>query len=187
MEENVKHVIDETVKTFGRIDAVINNAQNSASGVMLVDHTKEDFDKAIYSGLYAVFFYMKHAYPYLKETKGSVVNFASGAGLFGRTAQSSYAAAKEGIRGLTRVAATEWGPDGINCNIICPLVMTDQLAQWKEAYPEAYAKTISGIPAGRFGDPEKDIGRTCVFLCSQDAKYISGETITMQGGSGLRP
>ena len=56
---------------------------------MLVDHTKEDFDKAIYSGLYAVFFYMKLAYPYLKETKGSVVNFASGAGLFGRTAQSS--------------------------------------------------------------------------------------------------
>lgn len=186
-EEQVKGVIAKTIETFGRLDAVINNAQNSASGLMLVEHTKEDFDKAIYSGLYAAFFYMKHAYPYLKESKGSVVNFASGAGLFGRVAQSSYAAAKEGIRGLTRVAATEWGPDGINCNIICPLVMTDQLAQWKEAYPEAYAKTVQGIPAGRFGDPEKDIGRTCLFLCSEDAKYISGETITMQGGSGLRP
>ena len=187
IEEDVKRVIDETIRTFGRLDALVNNAQNSASGVMLVDHTKEDFDKAIYSGLYAAFFYMKHAHPHLKETRGSVVNFASGAGLFGRVAQSSYAAAKEGIRGLTRVAATEWGPDGINCNIICPLVMTDQLAAWKEAYPEAYAKTVQGIPAGRFGDPEKDIGRTCVFLCSEDAKYISGETITMQGGSGLRP
>ncbi|MEG2959307.1 MAG: SDR family oxidoreductase, partial [Oscillospiraceae bacterium] len=138
-------------------------------------------------GLYAVFFYMKHAYPYLKETHGAVVNFASGAGLFGKPGQASYAAAKEGIRGLTRVAATEWGPDGINCNIICPLVMTDALAQWKEAYPDTYAATIKGIPAGRFGDSEKDIGRTCVFLCSEDAKYISGETITMQGGSGLRP
>lgn len=187
VEEDVKKVIEGTIATFGRLDAVVNNAQNSASGLMLVEHSKEDFDRAVYSGLYAVFFYMKHAYPYLKETKGSVVNFASGAGLFGRIAQSSYAAAKEGIRGLTRVAATEWGPDGINCNIICPLVMTDQLAQWKEAYPEAYAKTVQGIPAGRFGDPEKDIGRTCVFLCSEDAKYISGETITMQGGSGLRP
>lgn len=187
VEEEVKHVIDETIRTFGRLDALVNNAQNSASGLMLVEHTKEDFDKAIYSGLYAVFFYMKHAYPYLRESRGSVVNFASGAGLFGRVAQSSYAAAKEGIRGLTRVAATEWGPDGINCNIICPLVMTSQLAQWKEAYPEAYAKTIQGIPAGRFGDPERDIGRTCVFLCSENAKYISGETITMQGGSGLRP
>ncbi len=187
VEEQVVHVVEETVKTFGRIDFLVNNAQNSASGVMLADHTKEDFDKAIYSGLYATFFYMKHCYPELKKTKGSVVNFASGAGLFGRTAQSSYAAAKEGIRGMTRVAATEWGPDGINCNIICPLVMTDQLAQWKVAYPEAYAKTIQGIPAGRFGDPEKDIGACALFLCSEGAKYISGETITMQGGSGLRP
>lgn len=186
-EEQVKNVIQQAMKAFARIDALVNNAQNSASGVMLVDHTKEDFDKAIYSGLYAVFFHMKHAFPYLKESKGSVVNFASGAGLFGKPGQSSYAAAKEGIRGLTRVAATEWGPDGVNCNIICPLVMTDALKQWKDAYPEVYAQTIKGIPAGRFGDPEKDIGRTCVFLCSEDAKYISGETITMQGGSGLRP
>ena len=186
-EAVVQNVIDKAIEEFGRIDAVVNNAQASASGVTIADHTMDQFNLAIYSGLYATYLYMQKAYPHLKETKGSVVNFASGAGLFGRVAQSSYAAAKEGIRGLTRVAATEWGPDGINCNIICPLVMTDQLAKWKEAYPEAYAKTIQGIPAGRFGDPEKDIGRTCVFLCSEDAKYISGETITMQGGSGLRP
>ena len=116
-----------------------------------------------------------------------LINFASGAGLFGKPGQSSYAAAKEGIRGLSRVAATEWGPFGVNVNIICPLVMTAALEQWKEAYPEVYAQTIKGIPAGRFGDAEKDIGRTCVFLASDAASYISGETITMQGGSGLRP
>ena len=181
--DEVKQVADE----FGRIDFLINNAQNSASGLTLIEHTKEDFDKAVFSGLYAAFFYMKHCHPYLKEAKGSVVNFASGAGLFGRYGQSSYAAAKEGIRGMTRVAATEWGPDGINCNVICPLVMTSQLAAWKEEYPEAYEKTIQGIPAGRFGDAESDIGRTAVFLCSEDASYISGETLTLQGGSGLRP
>ena len=186
-EAVVANVVEKTIEKFGRIDVLINNAQASASGVPIAEHTTDQFNLAMFSGLYATFYYMKACYPYLKETKGTVINFASGAGLFGRTAQSSYAAAKEGIRGLTRVAATEWGPDGINCNIICPLVMTDQLAMWKEAYPEAYAKTIQGIPAGRFGDAEKDIGRTCVFLCSEDAKYISGETITMQGGSGLRP
>ena len=177
VEEQVAGVVKQAADTFGRIDFLINNAQNSASGVPLAEHTKEDFDKAVYSGLYAAFFYMKHAYPYL----------ASGAGLFGKPGQSSYAAAKEGIRGMTRVAATEWGPDGINCNCICPLVMTDALKKWKEEYPAVYEQTIKGIPAGRFGDPEKDIGRTAVFLCSEDAKYISGETITMQGGSGLRP
>ena len=187
VEEQVAGVVKQAADTFGRIDFLINNAQNSASGVPLAEHTKEDFDKAVSSGLYAVFFYMKHAYPYLKQARGSVVNFASGAGLFGKPGQSSYAAAKEGIRGMTRVAATEWGPDGINCNCICPLVMTDALKKWKEEYPAVYEQTIKGIPAGRFGDPEKDIGRTAVFLCSEDAKYISGETITMQGGSGLRP
>ena len=187
VEEQVKHVVDEAIQVFGRIDFLINNAQNSASGVMLADHTKEQFDQAIYSGLYATFFYMKHCYPELKKNRGSVVNFASGAGLFGKPGQSSYAAAKEGIRGMTRVAATEWGPDGVNCNVICPLVMTAALKKWRDEYPEVYEQTIKGIPAGRFGDPEKDIGRTAVFLCSEDAKYISGETITMQGGSGQRP
>lgn len=186
-EEQVKHVIEKAVKEFGGIHVLINNAQNSASGVMLADHTKEDFDKAIYSGLYAVFFYMKHAFPYLKETKGSVINFASGAGLFGKPGQSSYAAAKEGIRGISRVAATEWGPYDINVNVICPLVMTSALEKWKEEYPDVYEQTIKGIPLGRFGDSEKDIGKTCLFLASEGASYISGETITMQGGSGLRP
>lgn len=186
-EEQVQNVINQTISEFGAIHVLINNAQNSASGTMLADHTKEDFDRAIYSGLYAVFFYMKHAFPYLKQTKGSVINFASGAGLFGKPGQASYAAAKEGIRGLSRVAATEWGPDGINVNVICPLVMTEALEQWKEAYPDVYQQTIKGIPLGRFGDAEKDIGGTCLFLASEAASYISGETITMQGGSGIRP
>ena len=154
---------------------------------MLVEHTDEDFALAIDTGLYGTFHYMRECYPYLKETEGSVINFASGAGLFGRIAESSYAAAKEGIRGLSRVAATEWGPDNINVNCICPLVMTEKLSQWKEEYPEAYNKTIKDIPMGRFGDAKKDIGGVCLFLASSAASYISGETITLQGASGLRP
>jgi NAD(P)-dependent dehydrogenase (short-subunit alcohol dehydrogenase family) len=186
-EQAIKNVIAKTVEKFGKIDVVINNAQASKSGLMLVEHTKEDFDLAINTGLYATFFYMREAYPYLKESKGSVINFASGAGLSGRVAQSSYAAAKEGIRGLSRVAATEWAPDGINVNVVCPLAMTEGLVKFKEEYPEAYEKTIKGVPMGRFADAEKDVGRLCVFLASDDASYLTGETITMQGGSGLRP
>lgn len=186
-EASVKNVIAKTVAHFGRLDVVINNAQTSKSGLMLVDHTKEDFDLAIYSGLYATFFYMKEAFPYLKESKGSVINFASGAGLAGRIAQSSYAAAKEGIRGLSRVAATEWAPYGVNVNVVCPLAMTEGLQKFKEEYPDRYEQTIKAVPMGRFADSEKDIGRLCVFLASDDAAYMTGETITMQGGSGLRP
>lgn len=186
-EEQVKHAVEEGAAHFSHLDVLVNNAQNSASGVMLADHTKEDFDKAIYSGLYATFFFMKYAFPYLKESKGSVINFASGAGLAGRAGQSSYAAAKEGIRGLSRVAATEWGPFGINVNVVCPLAMTEGLEAWREAYPDLYEQTIHGVPLGHFGDPQQDIGRVCVFLGSNEASYVTGETISLQGGSGLRP
>lgn len=186
-EEAVKKVVDKAIEVFGRIDTLINNAQASKSGLPLVEHTKADFDLAVYTGLYGAFFYMKACYPHLKETKGCVINFASGAGLFGRPGQSSYAAAKEGIRGLSRVAATEWGPDGIRVNVVCPLAMTEQLEQWKSDYPELFQRTIQSIPLGRFADPAQDIGRVCVFLASDDASYITGETISLQGGSGLRP
>ena len=119
--ECVAEVIRQAVEAFGGIDVLVNNAQASASGVTLADHTLEQFDLALYSGLYATFHYMQAAYPYLKEAKGSVINFASGAGFFGNFGQSAYAAAKEGIRGLSRVAATEWARDGINVNVIAPL------------------------------------------------------------------
>lgn len=186
-EMKIKEVISKTIETFGKINTLINNAQASKSGLSLIEHTKEDFDLAINSGLYATFFYMREAFPYLKESKGSVINFASGAGLFGKLGQSSYAAAKEGIRGLSRVAASEWGPDGVRVNVIAPLAMTESLTEWKANYPELFAKTIQSIPLGRFADPMKDIGRVAVFLASDDASFVTGETITLQGGSGLRP
>lgn len=186
-EEAIKSVVSQTVEKFGKINTLVNNAQVSKSGLSLVDHTREDFDLAIYSGLYATFFYMKECFPYLEKTHGSVINFASGAGLFGKLGQASYAAAKEGIRGLSRVAASEWGPYGVRVNVVCPLAMTESLQQWKAEYPELYEKTIHGIPLGHFADPKDDIGRVCVFLASEDAHFVTGETITLQGGSGLRP
>ena len=154
----------EELERLYNIDVLINNAQASASGVTLADHTTEQFDLALYSGLYAAFYYMKACYPHLKETKGSVINFASGAGLFGNYGQCAYAAAKEGIRGLTRVAANEWGPDGINANIICPLAWTAQLENFQQAYPEAFEANVKMPPAGHYG-----------------------ETLTLEGGMGLRP
>lgn len=186
-EAVVKNVVDTTIAELGRIDVLINNAQASASGVTIENHTTEQFDLALYSGLYSTFYYMKACYPHLKETKGSVINFASGAGLFGNYGQCSYAAAKEGIRGLTRVAATEWGKDGINVNVVCPLAWTSQLEKWKEYNPEAFAANVHMPPMGHFGNSELEIGRVCVQLASPDFKYMSGETLTLEGGMGLRP
>ena len=186
-EAVVGEVIKQTVDTFGGIDVLINNAQASASGVTLADHTTEQFNLAMYSGLYAAFYYMKACYPHLKETKGSVINFASGAGLFGNFGQCAYAAAKEGIRGLSRVAATEWGKDGINVNVVCPLAWTVQLENFEKAYPDAFKANVKMPPAGHYGDVELEIGRVCVQLASPDFKYMNGETLTLEGGMGLRP
>lgn len=186
-EAVVKAVVEKAIEKFGHIDALVNNAQASASGVSLAEHTTEQFDLAMYSGLYAAFYYMKACYPYLKETKGSVINFASGAGLFGNKGQCSYAAAKEGIRGLTRVAATEWAADGINVNVVCPLAWTAQLEKFEKAYPEAFKTNVHTPPMGHFGDNEKEIGRVVVQLTSPDFKYMTGETITLEGGLGMRP
>lgn len=186
-EAVVQNVVKQTVDKFGDIHVLINNAQASASGVFLADHSTEQFDLAIYSGLYAAFYYMKYCYPYLAKTQGSVINFASGAGLFGNLGQSAYAAAKEGIRGMSRVAATEWGKDGINVNVVCPLAWTAQLERWASANPEAFKANVKMPPMGHYGDVEKEIGRACVALASPDMKYLSGETITLEGGMGLRP
>ncbi len=180
-------VVAKAVEAFGRVDVLINNAQASASGVPLASHTTENFDLAMYSGLYATFYYMKACYPELVKTKGSVVNFASGAGLFGNFGQCSYAAAKEGIRGLSRVAATEWAKDGINVNVVCPLAWTAQLENFQKAYPEAFTKNVHTPPMGFFGDPEEHIGRVCVQLANPDFKYMTGETVTLEGGLGMRP
>ncbi|MBO5344475.1 MAG: SDR family oxidoreductase [Clostridia bacterium] len=183
----VENVVKLAIEKFGRIDVLINNAQASASGVTIADHTTEQFDLAIYSGLYATFYYMQACYPYLKETKGTVINFASGAGLFGNYGQCAYAAAKEGIRGLTRVAATEWGKDGINANVVCPLAWTAQLEQFEKAYPDAFKANVKMPPMGHYGDSELEIGRVCVGLASPDFKFMTGETVTLEGGLGLRP
>lgn len=186
-EATVQGVVDQALAEFGRIDALVNNAQASASGVTISDHTMDQFNLAVYSGLYATFLYMQKCYPHLKETKGSVVNFASGAGLSGNYGQCAYAAAKEGIRGLSRVAATEWGPDGINVNVVCPLAWTAALENFRDAYPEAFVANVHMPPMGHYGDVEAEIGRVVVQLCSSDFKYMSGETITLEGGMGLRP
>lgn len=186
-EETARSVVKAAIDAFGRLDVLINNAQASASGVTLENHTTEQLNLAMYSGFYATFYYMKAAYPYLKETGGSVINFASGAGLFGNYGQASYAAAKEAIRGLSRVAATEWAKDGVNVNVICPLAWTAQLESFERAYPEAFKANVKMPPAGHFGDPENEIGRVCVRLAHPDFKYMNGETLTLEGGMGLRP
>ena len=171
------------VEHFGALDVLVNNASVSRQKP-LEEQTEDDWNLAMDTGLYATRNFMLAALPELKRAGGaSVVNFGSGAGLNGQPNQASYAAAKEAIRGLSRVAANEWAPYDIRVNVVCPMALTAGVAQWAEARPEQYAQSAASVPLGRFGDPEEDVAPIVAFLASDDARYMTGQTVMADGGA----
>lgn len=181
-EGNVAQIVNEVVDKFSKLDILVNNAHASKQAPF-AETTMEMFDLSFGTGFYPTFNFMKTAYPELKKTEGKIINLASGAGISGQPTQASYAAAKEAIRGITRVAANEWGPDGINVNIIAPIARTAGVEEWSKNAPELYDKMINNIPMRRLGEPEEDIGQAAVFLASKDSNYITGQTMMVDGGS----
>ncbi|ATP41475.1 oxidoreductase [Solibacillus sp. R5-41] len=180
--ENLPKIIDIVIAQYGKLDVLVNNAHASRQ-VSLEEATQADLDLSFNTGFYPTFYLMQAAYPHLKATEGNIINFASGAGLNGHVTQGVYAAAKEAIRGISRVAANEWGKDGINVNLISPIAESPGVRAWAEAQPDYYQEVLSKIPLGRFGHIEEDIGRVAVFLASEDSQYITGQTIMVDGGS----
>lgn len=180
--ESLPNIIQTVVEKYGKLDVLVNNAHASKQKPF-EEITQEDFDLSFGTGFYPTFYLMKAAFPHLKETEGTVINFASGAGLSGQPTQTAYAAAKEAIRSISRVAANEWGKYNINVNLISPIAKSPAVEKWAEAFPEMYEASLANIPLGRWGEPEEDIGRVAVFLASEDARYITGQTIMVDGGS----
>lgn len=166
---------------FGKLTGVVNNAHASKQKP-LMELSEDDWSLSMDTGLKGTLNFMKAAYPELKKTKGAIVNFGSGAGLTGQKNQASYAAAKEAIRGLSRVAANEWAEDGIRVNIVCPLALTEGVAKWREAYPDQYQEVAAKNPMQRFGDPKTDIAPVVAFLLSDDSQYMTGQTLMADGG-----
>lgn len=182
IKENIKEIVAGVIEKYGKLDILVNNAHVSRQ-VLFNETTMEHFNLSFGTGFYPTFHFMQAAYPELKKSKGKVINFASGAGIDGQPTQTSYAAAKEAIRGISRVAANEWGPDGINVNLISPIALTPGVQQWRENDPTLYDAMINKIPLRRLGDPEQDIGRVAVFLASSDSDYMTGQTLMVDGGT----
>ena len=182
LENSAEEVIKETLEKFGKIDILVNNVHVSKKA-LFEDTSKDMFDLSFNTAFFPTVRFMQAAFPELKKSQGKVINFASGAGIEAQATQTSYTAAKEAIRGISRVAAGEWGQYGINVNIISPIAHTPGVDEWKEESPEEFEKMLSGIPMRKLGDPEEDIGKTAVFLASSDSDYITGQTIMVDGGS----
>ena len=182
VEENAAAIIAATVERFGKLDALVNNAHASKQAPIL-ETTQEMWDLSLGTGMWATYHLMRAAHPELAKTRGAIVNFASGAGMKGLPTQVTYAAAKEAIRAISRVAANEWAADGIRVNLVSPIALTPGISQWAKAFPEDYQEVVDGIPLGRLGDPETDIAPVAVFLASDDSQYMTGQTLMADGGS----
>ena len=177
--ESATAMVDAAVKEFGRIDILVNNAGITRDG-LLMRMKEEDWDSVLTTNLKGVFNCTKAAVKYMmKQKAGRIVSISSVVGLMGNAGQANYAAAKAGVLGFTKAVAKEVAARGITVNAIAPgFIQTDMTAVLSEKVVEGMLNTI---PLHKLGDPE-DIAKAVVFLVSDDAKYITGQTLHVDGG-----
>lgn len=187
-EEDVKKYVDEAVKAYGRIDGFYNNAGIEGKQAPLVEYDMNVFRKVIDVNLLGVYFGMRHVIPVMQKQKyGRIVNVASVGGLLGVKHQVAYVATKHAVSGMTKNAALEYGVDGITTNAIAPgAILTPMVAAaFKQVNPadpkKAESEYAQRNPLRRLGLPE-EVAKLVVFLLSEDASYISGQTIAIDGG-----
>jgi 2-hydroxycyclohexanecarboxyl-CoA dehydrogenase len=181
----VDAAVQAAVEAFGPPGILVNNAQGgrvSAEPVALEDVTadlaRESFDGGVLASLYG----MQAVYPHFRERGGgTIVNMASSTGVEGDPGFAPYGIAKEGIRGLTKHAAREWGPHGIRVNVLCPAALTEHLRPYAEEHPRWYEAVVKRVPLGRLGDPTDDIAPVVLSLCT-DLHYVTGATLMVDGG-----
>ena len=195
--DDIKQTIAETVKQYHRIDILVNNAQSfgtaeepAANPVLtpLEDFRDGEWERTFATGPTATYQFMKAAFPHLKASgAGRIINFGSHWGQIGYAGAAAYDAAKEAIRGLTRVAAREWGQYGITANVINPMIASDALIYFRDNNPEASRDSLKTLPLRRYGDIYSDGGRIAVFLAGPDSSYLTGMTFQVDGGLFLHP
>jgi 2-hydroxycyclohexanecarboxyl-CoA dehydrogenase len=180
--DDVERFVASTVERFGRLDVLVNNAQGYRHA-FLVDATDDDMELVWRTGPLASFRGMKAAHPHLRATRGLVINFGSGTQFDpSETFHATYNAAKGAIANLTRSAAVEWGPDGIRAVLVMPAAESEGVAAFRARDPQKYAEMMARVPLGRFGDAEADIGRPVSWLATDEARFITGSIIMLDGG-----
>jgi len=180
--DDIARCLDRTIAEFGRLDILVNNAHTISHG-LLVDATDADMEDEWRSGPFAVFRFMRLAHPHLAERGGVIVNFGSGAqALHDSKGWGLYGASKSAIQTLTRFAANEWGADGIRVIQVLPLATSPGVERMRSRDPETYERVVSRVPLGRFGDADVDIATPIAWLVSDEARFITGSTIMLDGG-----
>lgn len=182
-EKDVRGLVDETLKIFGRLDIAFNNAGIETPPAPLADQTVDHFDQIVAINLRGVFLCLKYQIPaMLKTGGGSIINTASVGGLVGFAGVGPYVATKHGVMGLTRVAALDYARKGIRVNAVCPgSILTPMVSRLTgdDARVNAFLDNLH--PIGRQGKPE-EVAEAVVWLASDKASFVTGQTITPDGG-----
>lgn len=180
---DVAQVVKQTVEAFGPVDILVNNAHKLSMPHGVEEWTETEMMEQWESGPFGTWLFMKTCFPHMKARGGRIINTASSAGYGAYSGYTGYAATKEAIRSLTRTAAREWGKYGITVNAIAPAARTSGAEGAMDAEAEAALNSLFAL--GRWGDPEKDIARTVVFLAGPDSSYLTGNTISVDGGLAM--
>ena len=180
--EGCQKLVEDTVAALGRIDVLVNNAGITADKLML-RMTEADFDNVLATNLKGAFFCTKAASRHMmRQRYGRIVSISSVVGLHGNAGQTNYAAAKAGLIGLTKSIAKEYAARGITANVVAPgFIDTDMTAAMPES---ARAAAAASIPAGKVGDA-KDVAAAVAFLAGEQAGYITGQVLCVDGGMGM--
>lgn len=181
----VDDAVAAVVERFGGVDILVTCALAKVKVQPFEETPLRGIEKMWQVGYLGVVNAMQASLPSLRERRGNVINFGSGAGIGAGAGYASYGPVKEAVRALTRIAAKEWGAFGVRVNNICPFAKSDQFDEWAAANPEQASAALASAVLGRVGDCETDIGRAAVFLASDDAGYITGHSLMVDGGQGM--
>jgi meso-butanediol dehydrogenase / (S,S)-butanediol dehydrogenase / diacetyl reductase len=196
-ETEVRAMIDRTRETFGQIDIVVNNAGlASAPGMPFTNNTEEDWDRVYAVNVKSIFFSCKAIAPYfIERKKGRIINIASIAGPLAAITMPPYSVSKGGVITFTRVVAKELAPHGVTVNAICPGVLwtpfwqdlADHIAKTNPAFSgmtarQVFDKRVNDVIPMKCEQTPDDIGWAAVFLASDEARYITGQALNVDGG-----
>lgn len=183
-DDAAERIVAAAVDAFGSVHGLVNNAIATNEPKAFHEITRQDYDLVFDVGPRATFALMQAVYPvFVSNGGGSIVNLGSGSGTQGLPRFGAYGAAKEAIRGMSKVAALEWGRHHIRVNVVCPYAETESIRAWREMDPQTYERTVRAVPLGRLGDVTTDIGPVVCFLLSDDAGFVTGQTLMADGGS----
>ena len=184
--EMIVGVVEACVEEFGSIDILVNNAYRGDQMTRIETKSDDIFADSLEFNLYAVKWSMEAAFPHMRQRGwGRVINIGSLNGVNAHIGTAEYNVGKEALRAYTRSAAREWARHGICANIICPAAASASFRHFAELQPEQASQAAAANPMGRMGDPEKDIGGVALFLASEDARYVTGNTLFVDGGAHI--